>query len=292
MHTVRPMKQTDSGWFKLNTARYAFWGVLFGLTFPLGATLLEMLIRADRFTLANAWLTQRSHPLLWVVDTAPLVLGFLAALIGKRQDSLVRLKEQLEETVAARTAALVEANKDLQEEIAERQRVGQLIGRAKKEWEASVDAVSELILLTDMKGVIVRCNQTTVRYLQSTYADLIGRHIDDAFFDEQQQGVVKMLAIQDEIQFPGMQGWFTVKSYPVSVEEETPRQVYVIRDVTDRILAQREIERQKTYFESLVENSPVAVVILNLDHEIISLNPAFEKLFGFDSEEVAGTRPG
>ncbi len=288
MHTVRPMMQTDSGWLKSNTARYAFWGVLFGLIFPLGATLLEMLIQADRLTLANAWITQRSHPLLWVVDTTPLVLGFLAALIGKRQDSLVRLKEHLEETVAVRTAALVDANRELKGEIAERQRVGQLIARAKKEWEASVDAVSELILLTDTEGVIVRCNQTTVKYLRSTYADLIGRHIDDAFFTERQPGVIKMLAIQDEVQFPGLQGWFTVTSYQVNLEEETLRQVYVVRDVTDRILAQREIERQKTYFESLVENSPVAVVILNLEHEIISLNPAFEQLFGYQSEEVAG----
>jgi PAS domain S-box-containing protein len=278
----------SSGWLKSSASRYALWGVLFGLTFPLGATILEMLFQGERVTLTNIWLTQRTHPILWFVDTAPLVLGLFAALIGKRQDSLVRLKEVLEETVAARTAELVNANDELTEEIAERQRVGRLIGRAKKEWEASVDAVSELILVTDLDGLIVRCNQTTVRYLRSTYQDLLGQHIDEAFFAEKQPGEIRMLAIQDDIQFPELEGWYTVTSYPVSLEEDIHRQVYVIRDVTDRILAQREIERQKTYFESLVQNSPVAVVIMNLNHEIMSLNPAFERLFGYKNEEVEG----
>ena len=47
-------------------------------------------------------------------------------------------------------------------------------------------------------------------------------------------------------------------------------------------------QRQRQYFESLVLNSPVAIVSLGLDHEIVSCNPAFERLFGYASEEAVG----
>jgi PAS domain S-box-containing protein len=47
-------------------------------------------------------------------------------------------------------------------------------------------------------------------------------------------------------------------------------------------------QRQKEYFESLVLNSPVAIVSLNLDYKIVSCNPTFEQLFGYSSEEAVG----
>jgi PAS domain S-box-containing protein len=48
-----------------------------------------------------------------------------------------------------------------------------------------------------------------------------------------------------------------------------------------------EAERQRRFFQRLVQNSPVAIVVLELDGSIVQLNPAFERLFGY-SEEVVG----
>lgn len=46
--------------------------------------------------------------------------------------------------------------------------------------------------------------------------------------------------------------------------------------------------QQKQYFEELVQNSPVAIVTLDVDHDIVSCNPAFESLFSYSEEEVVG----
>ena len=46
--------------------------------------------------------------------------------------------------------------------------------------------------------------------------------------------------------------------------------------------------RQKQYFEQLVLNSPVAIVVVNEQSNIVSCNPGFEKLFGWRPEEVIG----
>ncbi|MGQ0701988.1 MAG: response regulator [Gemmatimonadales bacterium] len=47
-------------------------------------------------------------------------------------------------------------------------------------------------------------------------------------------------------------------------------------------------QRQKQYFEDLVLNSPVAVVTLDTKHNIVTCNPAFERLYGYRQDEVVG----
>ncbi|HLB54731.1 MAG TPA: GAF domain-containing protein, partial [Gemmatimonadales bacterium] len=47
-------------------------------------------------------------------------------------------------------------------------------------------------------------------------------------------------------------------------------------------------QRERRFFEVLVRNSPVAIVVLDLDHRVISCNPAFERLYGYDQAEVVG----
>ena len=46
--------------------------------------------------------------------------------------------------------------------------------------------------------------------------------------------------------------------------------------------------QQKQYFEELLRNSPVAIVTLDVHHDIVSCNPAFEKLYGYSQTEVVG----
>jgi hypothetical protein len=46
--------------------------------------------------------------------------------------------------------------------------------------------------------------------------------------------------------------------------------------------------RQKRYFEELVLNSPVAIVALDVSHNIVACNPAFEQLYGYTEAEVLG----
>ena len=49
-----------------------------------------------------------------------------------------------------------------------------------------------------------------------------------------------------------------------------------------------EAQRQKEYFETVVVNSPVAIVTLETNGRITSFNPAFERLFGYSQEEGVG----
>jgi len=50
----------------------------------------------------------------------------------------------------------------------------------------------------------------------------------------------------------------------------------------------RLFEAAHRYFEALVRNNPVAIVNLDMQHNITSCNPAFETLFGYAESEVIG----
>ncbi len=71
-------------------------------------------------------------------------------------------------------------------------------------------------------------------------------------------------------------------------EQKTQRGeiVGIYTDITDRKHAEEALRRQKEYFESLVLNSPVAIVTTDLDSNVVSWNPAAENLFGYSRDEV------
>src|SRR6185295_425440 len=68
---------------------------------------------------------------------------------------------------------------------------------------------------------------------------------------------------------------------PVAVGGEVVAKHAFFHDVT-------ELQDQKRYFESLLETSPTAIVITDLNARIVSWNPAAERLFGFTAEEALG----
>jgi PAS domain S-box-containing protein len=62
----------------------------------------------------------------------------------------------------------------------------------------------------------------------------------------------------------------------------------VMIDVTEHVLANAEIRRQKQYFESLVEISPVAIVTMDTTEIVTGWNPAATQLFGYTEDEAIG----
>lgn len=80
--------------------KYLILGAFFGLLFPLIATLMEASRIVGELSPA-AWIkAQSEQPLLWIIDTAPLFLGFFAYLAGVREDRNVRLNSELKNSLA------------------------------------------------------------------------------------------------------------------------------------------------------------------------------------------------
>ena len=109
------------------TGRYALLGMLFGVLFPVAGTFLEMVVQRLPVGWSSMIEVQSNSPLLWIIDTAPLFLGLLAALAGRQQDAVEEVnaalairetqmqmvQEGIERQVHDRTAELEEANRHM-----------------------------------------------------------------------------------------------------------------------------------------------------------------------------------
>ncbi|MCI0518937.1 MAG: GAF domain-containing protein [Chloroflexi bacterium] len=86
-----------------NTLRYAILGACFGALFPLAAAMIWAYEQKMPLTWQIFYLAQIANPLQWIINTAPLFLGWFAALAGLRQDRveklLTLLQTRLEEQV-------------------------------------------------------------------------------------------------------------------------------------------------------------------------------------------------
>lgn len=50
----------------------------------------------------------------------------------------------------------------------------------------------------------------------------------------------------------------------------------------------RDVEREKRYFEALILNSPIAIIVNDLTGKIVGWNPAAQDLFGYSEDEAIG----
>lgn len=77
--------------------QFALYGIIVGLIFPIVGTLIECSIRFGFFEISHLWECQSQNPLLWIIDTAPLFLGLLAAFGGKQMDKVKERNLELNE---------------------------------------------------------------------------------------------------------------------------------------------------------------------------------------------------
>ena len=343
--------------------RYVFWGVIGGLVFPALAVWIEITLRGLPMDGSSVLLVQRTQPLLWIIDTAPLILGFMAGMVGWQQ------------------------------------RLALAIARAKKEWETTFDALTDPIFVLDDEDVIIRCNHAVLDRLNSTYVKVLGKQLTEVLSGGQDKSHGEMDYHGNEISWLGR--LYDRAIYPVKMQGKSENKICVLHDITEQKSAEAELRalfaamtdviivydsegrylkiaptnpsnlyrlpadmvgktvtelfppdqaafflenirralttreltsveyslminnkeiwfsafvspmssdtviwvarditaykrntselaREKQYFESLVQNNPVAIVVLDNEEKIISSNPAFEHLFGYVSPEIIG----
>jgi PAS domain S-box-containing protein len=272
--------------------RYAALGVLLGLAAPIAGIVLGMRALDLPLTPAALGSLHRAQPVLWLLDLTPIMSGLMAAVAGLRRAQLAQLTGRLEQAIVERTEELqfeVLAGRDREQE-SERQR---------QYFEALVHNSPVAIVTLDIEDRVVGCNPAFTHLFGYTPAEAVGRDLDAlivpearrteaAGYTHQAAGGQTVRELTQRRTKDGRLVDVELSAVPVTVGGENVGVLAIYHDLTELKRAQAESHRREQYWETLVQNIPVAVVILDRQGNIQSCNPAFEGLFGYDETDVIG----
>jgi len=169
-------------WKESATFRFAVFGTVFGLLFPVLSLLIEIGLHHFTFSASIIIHIYKTVPLMYIISTAPFILGMLAYMIGKKQDKLQCFNKSLESTIEERTHNLEQKNKMLSKEINHRKKVESELLEARNTAEKASQAKSSFLstmsheIRTPMNAVIGMTGllfETNLNDEQKEYAETI-----------------------------------------------------------------------------------------------------------------------
>lgn len=104
---------------------------------------------------------------------------------------------------------------------------------AKKEWEKTIDCVSDMIILTDSDGVIKRVNKAVKDFTEKPYQEILGRNWEDLIV-EQELEATTLYAGYTELRHKKTGRWFELNAHPFDDSElGFSGSVLTIHDITE-----------------------------------------------------------
>jgi len=287
---------------------YLFLGFIIALILIVVFLVLLLIFQKQPVTFENIINLSTSNLAFIYIDIIALYSALIWGLVGYQKDRAKdssRYADWLTQNQQKEIRQVQEGQTELdtkhQEEIAQLneqfanqgtkfQDLEAVIRRGKQQWEATFDAVDDLIVLTDEKGSILRCNRATGQVFQLGYNQILGRGIDELFANDSVSLLGTNPGEKKDMKLPHSEAWYEISKNHLLVDGKQEGWVYIFRNITPQKQAFRDQQHLTQYYELLVSNSPVAIVTLNQEDRIIDCNPAFENLFLYSKREAIGSK--
>ena len=286
---------------------YFFLGLLIAVIVVGILSILYLIYEKQPITFDNLINLHTSSLLFWYVDIIALYSALVWGLVGNQkeraedarryvesvthnqQQELQNVKQSQTQLDVKHQEEIALLNEQLTKEGTKFQDLEAVIRRGKQQWQATFDAVDDLILLTDETGNVIRCNRATGEVFQLGFSQIIGRGINDLFSSDSVNLLGMVPGEKKEMKLSHQELWFEISKNHLLVDGRQEGWVYIFRNITLQKQAFRDQQRLTQYYELLVNNSPLAIVTHDLEDRIVDCNPAFENLFQYNKREAIGS---
>jgi PAS domain S-box-containing protein len=159
-------------------------------------------------------------------------------------------------------------------------------------YETLVEASPTAIVTCDPSFHVVSWNPAAERLFGWTREEAVGHHIDEmvgahpAIHDEAVTLNERVMTGPTELvtrrtRKDGTLVDVAIRSVPITIDGDLVGAFALYEDVG-------ELVRQRRFFESLVETSPTAIIMVDREYTVTLWNPAAERLFGYSRDEAVG----
>lgn len=183
----------------------------------------------------------------------------IAALcLGNFSHTMTKMEEQLLEALASHAAVALE-NAELFHRVEQ----------SRKQWVGDFDAISDFIVVHDSENRVLRLNRSLADLLGMRLTDAIGCHIDDLkilsaaapngccpFCRESTSG-------EQENIHQAAERTYLVSSARICGQRTESRMIHVLKDITDRLEAERRFRRERDFNRNILNNTLSMILVLD-----------------------------
>jgi len=227
---------------------YTLAGILFGIAFPLGSTILAIDYHQG-FSLQEFISIHKENPLLWVIDSMPLFLAFFAFQAGKYQQEIEAQKENLEKLVEERSSEIIQQ---------------------KLFYEALIQNSPIAVVTLDREHKIVSVNPAFTEMFGYRQEEIMGKELDALVANpERPQEAVEIT--REVLKGKGMHEFgkrmrkngtlidVEIFGKPIMVNKNLIGVLGLYRDITVEKMAREELSASEERFRRMFSDSPVAL---------------------------------
>jgi two-component system sensor kinase FixL len=169
-------------------------------------------------------------------------------------------------------------------------------------WQAILDTARDAIIGIDTTGRITLFNRGAEAVFGYAAAEVIGQNVTmlmpspyreqhDGYLESYREtGVPKAIGRVREVQGRRKSGEVFPIELSVSEARDGDDVIYsaIIRDVTDRKRAEDALAESEARHRAVLDTALLAIIGIDEEGRVLSLNPAAQRLFGYAAEDVIG----
>ena len=171
--------------------------------------------------------------------------------------------------------------------------------RVEKHYREIVEQAADIIYTRNIEGYVTSINTAGARFFGKPAAEIVGRHLSTLIGSEDATRDIEQTKKDSDSSPP--RSTYYLKDHEgngrylegvLTIERDRQRRPTgirgVVRDITERKLAERELQESEERYRRLVELSPDAIIV-HSDCNLVYVNPAAVKLWGANSaDELLG----
>ena len=280
--------------FESEAANYTLYGAIFGLCFPVIASVIESYMLGGAVTFNSIAAAQSSAPLLWIIDTAPFFLGLLARIAGKRQDRVKGIIASLDELVMLQTEALQASESKL---------------------KTILENTDQGIYGVDLVGRCTYINEAALNALGFRQEECLGIEIHGLVHHSHSDGTVyplencpmhhtKLTGTSSRVNYETL--WrkdgtpipVEYSSHPIQENGKDIGAVVTFTDISERKrlidnleLSHNEAERSNRLLNAILENMADWAWEINAERRYVYCSSNVENFLGYTPDEIIGRTP-